>query len=223
MVLIYSFIFITGIFLGKFLNFCINEIIKNDEENKIKNCEYNFQNLLVELTTGTIFLLLYIKYGLCLQLIKLYTLSCFIIIIGVIDFNTKYVYDNTAYGAIILGSIFIVIEYINGYPIKDYIFGALLGGGIFLALILVTKSIYKKEVIGYGDLEVSIIIGVFLGATSSILIFALANILATIICIYMIAKGESRKRTIPYTPFITIATFIVILYKDIIIRLISGN
>ena len=51
----------------------------------------------------------------------------------------------------------------------------------------------------------------------------MANILATIICVYMIAKGESRKKTIAYTPFITIATFIVILYKDIIIRIIFGN
>ncbi|WP_461613298.1 prepilin peptidase [Clostridium sp. Marseille-QA1073] len=168
------------------------------------------------------FLLLYIKYGLCLQLIKLYGLSCFIIIIGVIDFKTRYVYDNTAYGAIILGSTFMLIEYINGYPIKDYILGAILGGGVFLTLILITRFIYKKEVIGYGDLEISIIIGIF-RTTSSILIFVLANILATIICIYMIAKGESRKKTIPYTPFITIATFIVILYKDIIIRLIFAN
>ncbi|WP_461613299.1 hypothetical protein [Clostridium sp. Marseille-QA1073] len=36
MALVYSFIFVVGVFLGKFLNFCINEIIKNDEENKIK-------------------------------------------------------------------------------------------------------------------------------------------------------------------------------------------
>lgn len=223
MILLYSFIFIIGFFLGKILNLCIDEIIKNDKEYKIKKGKYNIQNWLVQLVMGIMLLLLYIKYGLCLQLLKLCILSFFIIIIGVIDFNTKYVYSVTVYGAIILGIVFTLIEYINGYPIKQYILGALLGGGIFLTLILITKFIYKKEVIGYGDLEVSIIIGIFLGVTSSILIFVLANILATIICIYMIAKGESRKKTIPYIPFITIATFIVILYKDIIIRLISGN
>ncbi|WP_291584398.1 prepilin peptidase [Clostridium sp. UBA6640] len=223
MIFLYSFIFIIGFFLGKILNLCIDEIIKNDREYKIKKGKYNIQNWLVQLVMGIMLLLLYIKYGLGLQLVKLCILSFFIIMIGVIDFNTKYVYNVTVYGAIILGVIFTLIEYINGYPIKDYIFGALLGGGVFFTLILITKFIYKKEVIGYGDLEFSIIIGVFLGATSSILVFVLANILATIICMYMIAKGESRKKTIPYTPFITIATFIVILYKDIIIRLIFGN
>lgn len=223
MILVYSFIFIIGFFLGKFLNFYIYNTVKDDEEYKIKKEKNNIQNWLVQLVMGVMLLLLYVKYGLCLQLLKFCILSSFIIIIGVIDFNTKYVYNNTVYGAIILGTIFILIEYIIGYPIKQYILGGLLGGGIFLALIIITKLIYKREVIGYGDLEVAIIIGIFLGTTNSLLVFSLANILATIICVYMLVKGESRKKTIPYVPFITIATLIVILHRDIIIKFVFGS
>ena len=125
MILLYILIFIIGLLIGKFLNFFIHNIIKYDGEYKIKKEKYNIQNWLVQLIMGSILLLLYIKYGAGFQLLKLCILSSFIMIIGVIDFNTKYVYNVTIYGALILGIIFTFIEYINGYSIKKYILGAL--------------------------------------------------------------------------------------------------
>lgn len=63
-------------------------------------CRYHGEKIFIkypfiELMTGIIFLGIYIKYGLRIETIKFLFLASFLILVGIIDYNSSDVYNET--------------------------------------------------------------------------------------------------------------------------------
>ncbi len=168
---------------------------------------------LIELFTGVVFMLTYEYYGMSMEFIKFAVLSCFLIVIGMIDFDTTDVYFKTTMSGIIVGIVFLIVYYFNGYNIWTYILGALIGGGFISLIILITGGM------GWGDAEICFLTGLYLGWKLTVLMLFLSIILGAVIGILLIAtKKKSKKDYIPFGPYIALGAMIAVIWGEEILK-----
>ena len=188
-------------------------------------CRYCGQKIspryaLVELLTGILFVLVYRVYGYNIITIYYLLLVSLLVIITFIDLDHYIIPDEL----VIFGSIGTLIFNIlgQGISIKDSILGGLICGGGMLALIYLIELLIKKEVMGGGDIKLFGMVGLFLGVKLGLFTILISVYVGAIYGILTIIYSKIKKKEfnsmIPYGPFISIATFIVILYGDNIIN-----
>lgn len=174
----------------------------------------------VELLTGLLFLVVYNAYLLNINTIYYLVLISLLIIITFIDIDHYIIPD----GLIILGSIFAVVFNLifKIMTIKESLLGAVICGGGVLALVYLIEFIVKKEVMGGGDIKLFAMIGLFLGVRNSLLAALISVYVGAIFgvgsILYSKFKNKEYNSMIPYGPFISIASLMVILYGDRIIN-----
>jgi leader peptidase (prepilin peptidase)/N-methyltransferase len=237
------YIFIFGLLLGSFFNVCIYRIPAGKSVvyppsscghcntrlkaidmipvlsylflgGKCRYCKQSFsaRYAIVELMTGIIYAALFITYGFTFVFVKYIVLSSFLIVIGLIDFDTTDVYFTTTISGIITGIAFTVIGYFTGYGFMQYFWGALLGGGLITAIILLTKGM------GWGDVEICLLCGVFIGLKLMIVTLFFSFVFGGIIGVLLIiTKKKSRKDYMPFGPYIALGAIVAMLYGEKII------
>ncbi|KEH86178.1 MULTISPECIES: prepilin peptidase [Clostridium] len=236
--------FILGTIIGSFLSVCICRIPAGESivypPSHCSNCKSNIKpydlipivsyvilrgkcryckekisikSPLMELFTGIMFLSLYLKYGLTLDLIKYLILFSFLIVIGCIDYNTTDVYFSTTSTGIGIGILFLVINWYLKLPVRTYFLGAIIGGIFILLIAVLTGGM------GFGDVEICILSGIYIGTKLTVLMLFLSFILGGAVgAVLIISKKKSRKDYIPFGPYISIATMIAVLFGEKIIN-----
>ncbi len=145
--------------------------------------------------------LIYQKYGITIQSIKYLSLVPFIIIISIIDYHTKYIYDITILSGIITQGIFLFVC----KDIKEYLLAFVIGIVVPYILAKITKGL------GDGDIGLYGLCCFALGKSYSLYIIALSFILASVYCVYILLRKSLKIRKIPFAPFISLATILIIL------------
>ena len=170
---------------------------------------------IIESLNGILYLIVYLKFGLTLIALKYCILVSLLIVIGMIDYDTQFVFTSTTiFGGIIAG-IFIVIQavvYKEG--IIDLILGGAIGFGIIGLIVFLTKGM------GEGDIEISTVCGLFLGVKGILLGLFLAIILGGIVGIIILAlKLKKAKEKIAFGPCIAIGSLISMVWGSEILKL----
>jgi len=145
--------------------------------------------------------LIYQKYGITSQSIKYLSLIPFIIIISIIDYHTTYIYDITVISGILIQGIIFLIE----PDIKKYLLAFIIGIIVPYILAKTTKGL------GEGDIGLYGLCCFALGKNYSLYLIALSFILASIYCVYILFRKSDKIRKIPFAPFISLATVLIIL------------
>jgi len=145
--------------------------------------------------------LIYQKYGITPQSIKYLSLIPFIIIISIIDYHTTYIYDITVISGILIQGIIFLIE----PDIKKYLLAFIIGIIVPYILAKTTKGL------GEGDIGLYGLCCFALGKNYSLYLIALSFILASIYCVYILFRKSDKIRKIPFAPFISLATVLIIL------------
>ena len=145
--------------------------------------------------------LIYQKYGITPQSIKYLSLIPFIIIISIIDYHTTYIYDITVISGILIQVIIFFIE----PDIKKYLLAFIIGIIVPYILAKTTKGL------GEGDIGLYGLCCFALGKNYSLYLIALSFILASIYCVYILFRKSDKIRKIPFAPFISLATVLIIL------------
>ena len=233
------FIILFGLCIGSFLNVCIFRIAKEENiafppshctscsyelkvkdlipvfsyiflKGKCRNCKENISNQypIVEILNSTIYVLLYLQFGLSISLIKYCLLVSLLIVIGFIDFETKYVYSSTVIFGIVSAVIFFIVDWIITKRIPvSLIIGGILGFGVIWLIVHLTGGM------GEGDVDIALIIGLFLGTNNILLAlflsFVIGGIAATFILVFKLNKGE---REIAFGPYLAIGGILTMLY-----------
>ena len=175
---------------------------------------------IVELLTGILFLIVFNEFDMDISTVYYLILTSILIIITFIDIDHYIIPDEL----LIIGSLFAVIfnAVFKIITLKESLLGAIICGGGVLALIYLIEFIVKKEVMGGGDIKLFAMIGLFLGVKYSLLAALISVYVGAIFGIATIIHSKIKKTEfesmIPYGPFISIATFIVMLYGNDIIN-----
>lgn len=202
-------IYFTILIIFIILSYISEKIIYRLDNSMDKNLN---NKILIFLPNMIIPILIYTKYELSMQTVSYMLLIPFLTIVSIIDFRTTYVYDITILSGIIMQSvIFLLNKELNVNSIS-HIKGLFIGIILSYILAKVTKSL------GDGDIGFYGLCAFVLGDKYCLYMIFLSFMLASIYGGYvLLRKQKSIKSSIPFTPFISLATILIILtQKDII-------
>jgi len=169
--------------------------------------------LIVELSTGVFFFLIWHRFGLSWETLLVSTYCCLLIIIAGIDLEHHKVLNILVFPAIALGLIMIPVMHIADF--WSYLGGAGLGFGVlFLIAILAPGSM------GMGDVKMIIFLGLTVGFPEIIIVLFTAFILGGLVSGILLAlKKLGPKDQVAFAPYLALGGFITMLYGKQLIEM----
>lgn len=169
----------------------------------------SIQYPLVELITGLAFGLVYWRYGMGVWSVELIIAASILIIASGIDWENYYIPDRFTLGLLVLGYGF---SFFNGVGIERSFVGSACYAFFFVLIYGYGERIFKKEVLGFGDVKLAAGIGSIVGYLGfyRMHVFVTASFVAgAVYGIYlMVTKKKGRKSQVPFGPFIALGGFI---------------
>jgi leader peptidase (prepilin peptidase) / N-methyltransferase len=174
---------------------------------------------LVEMLTGTLFLLVWLHYGLDVRT-PVYWLIIFGLILGTfVDFEHMIIPDRVSLGGIVLGLVLSpLIPSLHGETnwLRALMWagvGLAAGSGILWIVGVIGKLIFRKEAMGMGDVKLLGALGAFLGWQAVLFIVMVSSLIGSIVGIGLIvSRKQEWQSRIPYGPYISMAAVIWILW-----------
>ena len=153
---------------------------------------------IVELITGLIFLVLFMKLGLVWYLPFVAATFAALFALVMIDFKYMAVPDSINFAALLFALI-------QPNFLQALLYAAIAAGGLYL-IGLFSSLLARKQAMGGADVIVAGTMGALLGFPNFFVAIFLSAILAMIPAIIWRDKG------VPFVPFLALATFLVYLY-----------
>lgn len=189
-------------------------------------CRYCKQRIslqypIVELITGLLFALLYLKFSFTIEfLFSAYMVSIFIIVFF-IDLKHMIIPNGLVIAALIGSLTLFVVRFfymdsiMGDAPWYSPLLGMAVPSVFLLLVALIGYVAYKGEAMGMGDIKICLPIGLFLGLKLSVLALFLSILIGGISGLFLIVTGlKGRKSQIPFGPFIVIGTVISLFYGN---------
>tara|TARA_Y100001970_G_scaffold47257_1_gene59672 strand:+ start:36945 stop:37472 length:528 start_codon:yes stop_codon:yes gene_type:complete len=160
----------------------------------------------IELTIGLLWLLSSILFADLNQIISYGIISSFLIAIAIIDYK----YFIIPLELSIFLFIYISIDLYLNNSINNHLPGLLIGTGYLSIISLITWKITKRQGLGFGDIQLIIVLGYWVGDFKILLIIffsALSAIIFWLIISYY--KGFDNKRALPFGTFLSICSILL--------------
>jgi len=177
---------------------------------------------LVELATASIFVSLFLKFGLTAQLLFWLGISACLIILFVTDLRTQTVYDLICYIAIAFALARLVYWY---FAFENHLFiwaaleGALVAGAFFGLLVLLSHETWM----GQGDIFLGVLAGLTLGYPKVLIALFLAFLLGALVGGFLlIFKKKGWRSEVPFGPFLVSAIFLTLFLGNPILKWYLG-
>jgi len=178
------------------------------------NKKISWQYPLVELVTGTLFLLIFLKFGgWNLEPFYYLLISSLLIIVFVFDLKHYIIPDGVIYTAIVISLLynlaysFFLIS--NPQSLIQPLLAAFVAAGFFLLIVLISKG----QWMGVGDIKLAFLMGLFLGWPNILVALFLAFFIGAVVGIgLIILKKKGLKSEVPFGPFLTIGTFLALFF-----------
>lgn len=165
---------------------------------------------IVEALTGLLFVYIFNRHAMSYEFFFIAFFFCAIVVVAFIDFSFQVIPDIISVPGIILGMVYQIIK-------GDFLIGLvgmLFGGGLILLIRVVGGKVYKKEVMGLGDVYLTAMIGAFVGFPYIIpAIFVAALVGAILGIIFIISTHQSRESPIPFGPFLGLGGMAVVILQ----------
>lgn len=187
---------------------------------KCRTCKAKIsaQYPLVELLTGLMFVILYLKFGFTVELFFSIYLMSVLLIVFFIDLKHKIIPNGLVITGLIGGAAFFVVRFwyhdaiLNGAAWYSPLLGMVATSGFLLIIALLGMLVYKGEAMGMGDVKIFLPIGLFLGLKLGIMALVFSVVIGGLSGMFLIlTKLKDRKSQIPFGPFIVAGTFLSLL------------
>lgn len=158
----------------------------------------------IEVLNAILYLIIFLNYGYSLEFLKCCVLASLLIVIGFIDYETKYVYNSTIMFGIAIGIVFLIIQSSLKHELLwDNINGALIGFSIIYLIVIITKSM------GEGDIWIATLCGLFLGVKGVLVTIIISIVIGGITGIFIITfKLKSKKSKIAFGPYLAMGAIV---------------
>jgi len=171
---------------------------------------------LVEFIAALLWFSLFMSFGFDPRFFFMGALCSALIVSTFIDFEFQIIPDEVT-----ISGIFVALIAAFSYPsilaeptrmaaLLDSFLGVITGGGSIYLVGVLGKMAFKKDAMGGGDIKLMAMIGAFLGWKFALLVFFIAPFFGAFIG--LILKLRKKIDVIPYGPYISLATIIVIFW-----------
>ncbi|OEG71230.1 hypothetical protein ATZ36_15625 [Candidatus Endomicrobiellum trichonymphae] len=193
--------FILGIILVFYAGFKVGNVI--------------YKTSFIKFLSAFSFALLFYRFSFSFQFILFVFLTFSLISVSVTDYFYRIIPVIFPIFLIIAGVIFSFMNLALGgtYSSRfiNSVLGILTGGGVLLTVGFLGHLIYKKEVIGGGDIKLMAGVGAFIGWEKALFAVFIAAVMGGIAgLILLAAKKIEKKGYIPFGPFLSTASFITL-------------
>lgn len=160
---------------------------------------------------AVVYLLLFFKFNVSLDLIKYSFLICLLIPLAIIDQYTRYIY---VLPIIIGGGVALLLASFNG-NLLEVVLGGMIG---FITISIIMKL--SNEGLGEGDRDLITLCGLFLGLRATGFMIILSFVIGALVTVYLsLRRRISLSDELAFAPFICIATMITVLFQDELINI----
>ena len=179
---------------------------------KCRKCktQISMQYPMVEMFTGFLVALIYLKIGLSYDMIFLPLIVVMLITIAAIDYKTMIIPNGTVIALAIIGGLYTISRLIfpTEFVLQITWIEALIG--FFAAsLPLFLVAVLSKGGMGGGDIKLMAAAGLFLGWKYILVAMIVGSLIGAIISLTLIVlKIKKRKDMIPFGPFLCIGILI---------------
>lgn len=211
---------------------------------KCRHCQYKISALypIIEIITGIVFLLLFnsvlILQGGLISAYIFYLIFCCLLIVGsFVDLEFYIIPNEITYTGLILAPIagllctgFHNLNSTLGYfdnsanqliaSLQASMLGIFVSGGMIFLCGVIGKLVLRKDAMGFGDVKLMGVIGGFLGWKLGVATFFLAPFFGLLFAIPRLISKKGKM--IPYGPFLSLAAFICLLFKDNSVEIIDN-
>ncbi len=170
----------------------------------------SFRYPLVELITASLFLAVYLKYGMSWYTLELLFFVWGLVVCSFIDLDHMILPDVFTLSGIVLGLVGAALN-----PERDFLgafAGVIMGGGFLWAIAYLYYVLRKEEGMGGGDIKLLGWIGAVLGWTSIPFVIMVSSIIGSIVgLIYAYRSKTGLKSVIPFGPYLALAAILYLL------------
>jgi leader peptidase (prepilin peptidase)/N-methyltransferase len=171
---------------------------------------------LVEALTGFSFWLAYARHGLTLHGAACAVFLCLLIALAFIDLEHMILPDELTLGG---AALFFVYSFFHPEitPLEAVLGGV--GGALFFAaLFYAYLKVRKAEGLGFGDVKMALLLGLFLGVSRLTAAIFLASLSGLLVGLYFILfKKKGLKLALPFGPFLALGSFISLFWGDAVL------
>ncbi|MCF7932181.1 MAG: prepilin peptidase [Acholeplasmataceae bacterium] len=174
-----------------------------------------FRYFLVELLTGVMFGLVYLRFGLSADMVLAAVFVNVGIIIVFIDRDFKIIPDTFILILLGVGLANLIVKAFSGDPfdVGFYLFGLIIGFLILFFIRIFGELIYKREALGLGDVKLLAVGGFYVGWPNVFLTLLISSVVASIVELTLIAlKIRSREDQIPFGPYLMIGLTVALFF-----------
>lgn len=210
---------------------------------KCRHCQHKIsaQYPIVEFLTGIVFLLLFrsvlmVSSGTTCAYAFFIIFCCLLIVGSFVDLRLHIIPNEITYTGLILapiasilcvglhdlsGSLSFYVDSGNQWiaSLLASLIGILVSGGLIFLCGVFGKLVFRRDAMGFGDVKLMGVIGGFLGWKLAVATFFIAPFFGLLFGLprLILKKGNM----IPYGPFLSLAAFVCLLFKDFSIKTID--
>lgn len=167
---------------------------------------------IVEFTSGILFIVLYLKFGLSILFVIYALMASTLLVIALIDLDHKIIPNVITLPGLIVGLI-LSLRFLPITPLTSLL-GVLIGGTLFYLIALVSKG-----GMGGGDIKLIAMIGAFLGWHGTLFTIFSSALLGAVVGISLMLLGKKgRKDKLPFGPFLSFGAILFMLSGDDLVR-----
>ena len=166
----------------------------------------------VEFLTAVLFVLVFFKYGVSVQLFLFWLLAFSLVVISAIDIYHRIIPDIFPLILVVAGLALSVFNTTLGdgalHRLLNSAVGILAGGGSLFLVGVFGKFIYKKEAMGGGDVKLMAGVGAVIGWERVLFAIFLASFIGSIAGLFMmLSKRMKSKEYLPFGPFLSAGAY----------------
>jgi len=181
----------------------------------------SLQYPLVEALTGFSFWLVYQRYGLSPHAAACAVFLCLLIVLAAIDLKHTILPDELTLGG---AAVFLVYSFFN--PEVGQLDALLSGLGaalFFAALFYIYLKVRKVEGLGFGDIKMALLLGLFLGLRRLVVAIFLSSLTGLLVGIFFIVfKKKNLKFALPFGPFLALGSYVSLFCGDAVLGWIGS-
>jgi len=170
----------------------------------------------VELLSGFIFYISYLKFGISTQMLGAIFLLYFLMIMAFIDYETGYIYDSILFPSLYAGFI---ISFFQNHLISS-IFYALFAFLFGFFIRWLGEKIFRKEALGEGDPYVFALIAIYIRGFDLFFALFLSFFMGSIIGILFLLKN--KEKYLPLLPFLFSGVFLYYVIYPYHLKILLG-
>jgi len=176
---------------------------------------------LVEALTGLSFWLAFQRYGLSLPGAAAAVFLCLLIVLAAIDLKHMILPDELTLGG---AAVFFIYSFFN--PEVGQLDAVLTGLGaalFFAALFYIYLKLRKVEGLGFGDVKMALLLGLFLGMSRLVVAIFLSSLTGLLVGMFFIVfKKKDLKFALPFGPFLALGSYVSLFCGDAVLGWIGS-